>query len=176
MAALRDRRPNVILIVADDLGYGDLAIFGNPVVRTPHLDALARSGVLLSQHYSGSPICAPARASILTGRYNHRTGAVDVPSNRGLDRIALAEQTIADRFKSAGYATGMVGKWHNGVHDMRYHPNSRGFDEFAGFLNGGMDYWEWVLDYNGSPRPSDGRYLTDVFHGRGHRIHRAAQA
>ena len=163
MAALRDRRPNVILIVADDLGYGDLAIFGNPVVRTPHLDALAHRGVLLSQHYSGSPICAPARAAILTGRYNHRTGAVDVPSNRGLDRIALSEQTIADRFKSAGYATGMVGKWHNGVHDMRYHPNSRGFDEFAGFLNGGMDYWEWVLDYNGSPRPSDGRYLTDVF-------------
>ena len=157
------RGPNVILIVADDLGYGDVGIFGNPVLRTPHLDALAQNGVLLSQHYSGSPICAPARASVLTGRYNHRTGAVDVPSNRGLDRIALSEHTIADQFKSAGYATGMVGKWHNGVHDMRYHPNSRGFDEFVGFLNGGMDYWDWVLDYNGSPRPSDGSYLTEVF-------------
>jgi len=154
---------NVIVIVADDLGYGDIAAFGNSIVRTPNLDRMAAEGVTLTQHYSASPICAPARAALLTGRYNHRTGAVDVPSNRGLDRIALSETTVADLFRSAGYATGMVGKWHNGAHDMRYHPNARGFDEFAGFVNGGMDYWQWVLDYNGTPRPSDGRYLTDVF-------------
>ena len=103
--------PNIILIVADDLGYGDLGCFGNPDIRTPHIDRLATEGVSLMQHYSGSPLCAPARASLLTGRYNHRTGAVDVPSNRGLDRIALSEATIADMMKSAGYATGMVGKW-----------------------------------------------------------------
>ena len=156
-------RTNIILIVADDLGYGDVGYFGNPDLQTPHLDWMAEQGVVLTQHYAGSPICAPARASLLTGRYNHRTGAVDVPSNRGFDRIALSETTIADVFKSAGYATGMVGKWHNGAHDMRYHPNSRGFDEFAGFLNGGMDFWNWVLDYNGSPNTADGRYLTDVF-------------
>ena len=154
---------SVIVIVADDLGYGDLGAFGNELVATPHLDRLAAEGVALTQHYSASPMCAPARASLLTGRYNHRTGAVDVPSNRGLDRICLSERTVADRFAAAGYATGMVGKWHNGHFDRRYHPNQRGFDEFAGFLNGGMDYWRWVLDRNGVQRPADGRYLTDVF-------------
>ena len=111
MAALRDRRPNVILIVADDLGYGDLAIFGNPVVRTPHLDALARRGVLLSQHYSGSPICAPARASILTGRYNHRTGAVDVRPTEG-STGSLYRSGPSPTGSSRPDMHGMVGKWH----------------------------------------------------------------
>jgi arylsulfatase A-like enzyme len=157
------RQPNILFILADDLGYGDLGLFGNQIVRTPNLDELGRKGVVLTQHYSASPLCAPARAALLTGRYNHRTGAVDVPSNRGLDRIALSERTIGDVFCRAGYRTGMVGKWHNGLHDMRFHPNARGFSEFAGFLNGGMDYYQWVLDRNGNSEPSDGRYLTDVF-------------
>ena len=156
-------RPNVIIFLADDLGYGDLGIYGNPDLQTPHLDRIANEGIRCTQHYSGSPLCAPARASLLTGRYNHRTGALSVESNRGLDRIALSETTIADVFKDAGYATGMIGKWHNGLHDMRYHPNNRGFDEFYGFLNGGMDYWDWIIEYNGQPERSDGRYLTDVF-------------
>jgi len=156
-------KQNIIFILADDMGYGDMAHFGNPYVRTPHLDGLARQGVTLTQHYSASPLCAPARAALLTGRYNHRTGAVDVPSNRGLDRIALNETTMADIFAAAGYATGMVGKWHNGLHDMRHHPNNRGFQEFLGFLNGGMDYYTWSLDRNGTTERSDGRYLTDVF-------------
>lgn len=156
-------QPNIIFILADDMGYGDMAHFGNSYVQTPHLDRFARDGVTLTQHYSASPLCAPARAALLTGRYNHRTGAVDVPSNRGLDRIALSETTIADVFSRAGYVTGMVGKWHNGLHDMRYHPNNRGFREFVGFLNGGMDYYNWSLDRNGTTERSDGRYLTDVF-------------
>ena len=156
-------RPNVIVFLADDLGYGDLGIYGNPDLKTPHLDRLAYDGIRFTQHYSGSPLCAPARASLLTGRYNHRTGALSVESNRGLDRISLKEATIADIFKNAGYATAMIGKWHNGLHDMRYHPNNRGFDEFYGFLNGGMDYWNWIIEYNGQPEKSDGRYLTDVF-------------
>ena len=156
-------QPNVVLILSDDQGYGDLSCFGNPVLRTPHIDRLAHEGVRLTQHYSGSPICAPARAALLTGRYSHRVGALSVESNRGLDRIALRERTVADRFKAAGYATGMVGKWHNGLHDLRYHPNNRGFDEFAGFLNGGMAYWDWIIEYNGRPRETDGTYLTDVF-------------
>lgn len=157
------RPPNVVFILADDLGYGDLGLFGNPRVHTPCLDEIGRSGVVLTQHYSASPLCAPARAALLTGRYNHRTGAVDVPSNRGLDRIALTEQTMADRFSQAGYATGMVGKWHNGLHDMRYHPCARGFDEFVGFLNGGMDYYDWSIESGHHAVESDGRYLTDVF-------------
>ena len=154
---------NVIFILADDMGYGDIAHFGNPHLRTPHLDRLAQEGVTLTQHDSASPLCAPARAALLTGRYNHRTGAVDVPSNRGLDRIALNETTIADVFAAAGHATGMIGKWHNGLHDLRYHPMNRGFHEFLGFLNGGMDYYHWSIDRNGSTQRSDGRYLTDVF-------------
>jgi len=156
-------RPNVIVILADDLGYGDLAIYGNPDLKTPHLDRLAHNGMRFTQHYSGSPLCAPARASLLTGRYNHRSGALSVESNRGLDRISLREKTIADVFKSADYKTGMIGKWHNGLYDMRYHPNQRGFDEFCGFLNGGMGYWDWIIEYNGQPKRSDGQYLTDVF-------------
>lgn len=156
-------KPNIVLILADDLGYGDLSCYGNTELTTPHLDRLAATGVRLSQHYSGSPICSPARACLLTGRYNHRTGALSVESNRGLDRIALRERTIAEILHRAGYATGMVGKWHNGLFDLRHHPNTRGFEEFVGFLNGGMDYWDWLLDYNGRSGGSDGRYLTDVF-------------
>ncbi|MGC9521199.1 MAG: sulfatase-like hydrolase/transferase [Anaerolineae bacterium] len=153
---------NVILIVADDLGYGDLGVTGNRYLQTPFLDRLAAEGALLSQHYTGSPVSAPARASLFTGRYPHRVGALGDASNRGLDRIALRETTVAELFGRAGYATGLVGKWHNGLFDRRYHPNRRGFDEFVGFLNGGMHYYNWILDANGQPLRSDGRYLTDV--------------
>ena len=156
-------KPNVILILADDLGYGDAGCFGNPDIRTPHIDRLANAGVRLTQHYSASPLCAPARGALLTGCYNHTTGALSVQSNRGLDRISRTFRTVADMFRSCGYRTGMVGKWHSGLFDMRYHPNSRGFHEFTGFLNGGMDYYDWILDRNGTPFRTDGRYLTDVF-------------
>ena len=156
-------RPNVVLFLADDLGYGDLSCYGNTILSTPNIDRLAAEGVRCSQHYSGAPICAPARAALLTGRYHHRCGALSVESNRGLDRIALRERTIGDAFAAAGYRTGYVGKWHSGVHDPRFHPNQRGFAEFAGFLSGIMDYWNWFLDYNGSSRRADGRYQTDVF-------------
>jgi len=156
-------RPNVLVILADDMGWGDLGCYGNPHVQTPHLDRLAAEGVRLTQHYSASPMCAPARACLLTGRYPHRTGAVDVVECLGFDRIKLDETTVADLFRSAGYATGMVGKWHNGSADRRYHPCARGFDEFVGFCGGFMEYWDWVLDWGGEFRHGDGRYLTDVF-------------
>ena len=163
MSSGGSRRPNVVIILADDLGYGDLSCYGNTILATPHIDRLADAGVRCSQHYSGAPICAPARAALLTGRYHHRVGALSVESNRGLDRIALREHTMGDLFAAAGYRTGYVGKWHSGLFDRRYHPNRRGFAEFAGFLNGIMDYWDWYLDYNGAPRRADGRYQTDVF-------------
>ena len=156
-------RPNIIVILADDMGYGDIGAFGNEWVLTPHLDTLAAQGVAMTQHYSASPMCAPARAGLLTGRYPHRTGAIDVVECRGLDRIALRERTWADLLKAEGYATGLFGKWHNGAVDPRYHPNQRGFDEFAGFRAGFCDYYDWMLDYNGAFREADGRYLTDVF-------------
>ncbi|MGH7943491.1 MAG: sulfatase-like hydrolase/transferase [Opitutaceae bacterium] len=156
-------RPNILMIVADDLGYGDVGCYGNADIRTPCIDQLARAGVRLTQHYAGAPLCAPARAALLTGRYAHRVGAISVESNRGLDRISLGDATIADHFRAAGYATGFIGKWHNGLYDRRYLPGHRGFQEVVGFYNGGMGYNEWVLDHKGSTRRSDGRYLTDVF-------------
>ena len=156
-------RPNIVLIVADDMGYGDFGCFNYGASKTPVLDHLVSEGMCLTQHYSASPVCAPARASLLTGRYPHRTGAIDTLETRGLDRLALRERTIADLLRHAGYVTGLIGKWHNGAFDHRYHPNRRGFDEFAGFCGGWQPYWKWQLDRNGSFSRGDGRYLTDVF-------------
>lgn len=156
------QRPNIVLILADDMGYGDLGCFGNPDVRTPCLDALAGEGTRLTQHYSGSPVCAPARAALMTGRYPHRTGAIDTLDVRGLDRLSTKETTLADVLRRSGYGTGLFGKWHLGALDPRYHPNARGFDEFVGFRGGWSDYWQWRLDRNGSFSRADGRYLTDV--------------
>ena len=155
-------KPNVLFIIADDLGVGDLACYGNPVLRTPNIDALAKAGVRLTNHYAPSPLCAPSRAGFLTGRYNHRTGAVDVPSNRGLDRLAFSEQTFGDLFRSAGYRTALIGKWHNGLYCRDHLPHRRGFDSFIGFPNGGQDYWKWNLLRNDQPFEHDGRYLSDV--------------
>ncbi len=161
MAAVR--KPNILFILVDDMGYGDFGIFNNGLTRTPSLDQLASESVCLTQHYAGSCVCAPSRAALLTGRYPHRTGAIDTLDGRGLDRLALREKTLADLLKPAGYATGLIGKWHLGAFDPRYHPNARGFDEFVGFRGGWQDYYQWRLDYNGGIRESDGRYLTDVF-------------
>ena len=159
------RAPNIVFILADDLGFGDLSCFNGGLSRTPVLDHLAETGTVLTQHYSSSPVCAPARASFLTGRYPHRTGALDTLEGRGLDRIRLDEHTIAEALAARGYATGLVGKWHNGALDARYHPNRRGFHEFAGFSGGWSDYWNWRLDRNGAVQAGDGRYLTDVLTG-----------
>lgn len=154
-------RPNILLVVADDMGYGDIGRF-HPAVSTPHLDQLIDEGVCLRQHYTASPICAPARAGLLTGRYPHRTGAITQHEIHGLDRIALDERTIADSFRHAGYATGLVGKWHNGTFDPRFEPNARGFEEFVGFCGGWMDYYRYKLRYNDRYATSTGRYMTDV--------------
>ena len=154
--------PNIVLMVADDMGYGDFGLHSEGRVHTPALDELASQGIRLTQHYAGSAVCSPSRAALLTGRYPIRTGAVTPQEVLGKDRIALGEATIAESFKAAGYATGMVGKWHNGAIDPRYHPNARGFDEFAGFRGGWADYYRWNLDRNGTFEKSDGRYLTDV--------------
>ncbi|MCB1209118.1 MAG: sulfatase-like hydrolase/transferase [Verrucomicrobiales bacterium] len=155
-------KPNILFILADDLGYGDLGCYGNPQIDTPVLDRLASEGLRLTAHYSPSPLCSPARAGYLTGRFNHRTGAVDVPSNRGLDRIALSEKTMGDYFRHAGYATALMGKWHNGLYCRDYLPHHRGFDLFYGFANGGQHYWNWNLLRNDEAVPHDGRYLTDA--------------
>jgi arylsulfatase A-like enzyme len=169
-------KPNVLFIIADDLGWGDLRCYGNQVVDTPTLDELAKTGVRFTDHYSPSALCAPARAGFLTGRFNHRTGAVDVPSNRGLDRIALFEKTFGDYFRHAGYATALIGKWHNGAYCEDYLPRQRGFDLFFGFPNGGQDYQKWNLLRNEIAVPSDGRYLTDALNDEAIQFIRSQQA
>ena len=156
------KKTNVLLIVADDMGYGDFGVFSEGRVKTPQLDRLVNEGICLKQHYSASPICSPARASLLTGRYPHRTGAITQHDMFGLDRIALRETTIADTFHAAGYSTGLIGKWHNGSLDRRYEPNSRGFDEFVGFCGGWSDYYQWHLRFNDSLSKGNGDYLTEV--------------
>jgi arylsulfatase A-like enzyme len=160
-------RPNVVLILADDMGYGDFACFNGGLSCTPTLDHLVAEGLCLSQHYSASPVCAPARASLFTGRYPQRTGSIDTIEMRGLDRMALRERTVAELLAAAGYATGLVGKWHNGALDPRHHPTARGFQEFVGFCGGWHPYFGWRIERGTSPATSivadDGRYLTDVF-------------
>lgn len=158
------KKPNIILIIADDMGYGDFGIFNDQISCTPHLDALVEEGICLTQHYSAAPVCTPARAALMTGRYAQRTGSIDTLEARGLDRLRLDETTMAEVLGGAGYATGLIGKWHNGALDRRYHPRARGFDEFVGFQGGWNPYYRYRLDRNGGIEYG-GRdsYLTDVF-------------
>ncbi len=157
-------KPNIILIIADDMGYGDFGIFNDQVSCTPQLDALVDEGICLTQHYSAAPVCTPARAALMTGRYALRTGSIDTLEARGLDRLRLDETTMADVLGGAGYATGLIGKWHNGALYRRYHPRARGFQEFVGFQGGWNPYYRYRLDRNGSIEYGDkNSYLTDVF-------------
>ena len=141
-AAAADRKPNILLIVADDLGYGDLGFQGGSDIPTPSLDALASRGVRFSNGYVSGTWCAPTRAGLLTGRYQQRFGA---HGHEGVsdDALSLEETTLADHLKAAGYVTGVVGKWHLGI-PPEYHPMQRGFDEFFGFVRGGHSFWPGV--------------------------------
>ena len=138
--ALAGRDPNFVLILADDLGYGDLGCYGATDSVTPSLDRLARDGVRLTNHYTGSPVCSPARASLMTGLIPDRTGVTGVlrddDDDTGLD---LRLRTIGNAFRDKGYATALIGKWHLGMKGA-YLPRKRGFDYFWGFLNGTIDY------------------------------------
>jgi len=162
MPTSRDR-PNIVFILADDMGYGDFSAFNRGLSRTPALDALIDESVCLTQHYTSSCVCNPSRATLLTGRYPHRTGSIDTLEWWGLERLALRETTLADVLQGMGYATGLVGKWHLGAFDPRYHPNARGFDEAVCFRGGMHDYYHWRLEFNDRVERADGRYLTDVF-------------
>ena len=135
--------PNVVLILMDDLGYGDLGSYGAPDAKTPHMDRLAREGVKLINFYANAASCSPTRAALITGRYQQRydiewqLGSQPGDSARGL---LPSETSLPRLLKSAGYATGLVGKWHLGW-KSDFHPNRHGFDEFWGFLGGAIDYY-----------------------------------
>ncbi|MCB0565811.1 MAG: arylsulfatase [Phaeodactylibacter sp.] len=160
----QDRPPNVILILADDMGLGDVALFNGGLNRTPHIDRLAGESAWFSRAYSGSSVCTPSRAALLTGRYPHRGGAVTLNMQRypELSRLHKNEKTMGDVFTENGYVTGIVGKWHIGDGE-EYHPLQRGFQEFAGFK--GYDvpdsYFNYRLDIQGTYQEFTGQYLTD---------------
>src|SRR5688572_28887038 len=133
------RRPNVVVILADDLGFGDLGCYGHPRFKTPHLDRMAAEGARLTQFNTPMPFCAPTRAALLTGRYPFRCGMPNNPAPDGgpaADAVALpaGEVTLAQLLKGAGYATGMIGKWHLGHKLPESLPTLRGFDDYLGIL------------------------------------------
>lgn len=151
-------RPNVVIFLADDAGWGDYSATGNTQVRTPYIDSLARNGVSLEQFFV-QPVCSPTRAEFLTGRYHPRSGVRGVST--GHERMDLGERTLAEAFKAAGYATGIFGKWHNGS-QWPYHPLARGFDEFYGYTSGHWgQYFDPPLERNGRMEHARG-YIVDV--------------
>ena len=168
-----DRRPNVVVILADDLGYADVGFQGCKDIPTPRIDALARAGVRCASGYVSHPFCSPTRAGLLTGRYQQRFGHENNPTYDP-DDVTLglpADQvTMADVLGKAGYVTGAVGKWHLGA-APRFHPGRRGFADFFGFLGGGHVYlpdakggleYTIPIRHDGEPVPwGGGDYLTD---------------
>ena len=174
-AQVRGRRPpNVVLIVADYLGYSDTEPYGAKDVRTPNLKRLAQEGVRLSDAYASAPICAPSRAALLTGRYQHRfsleTNPMPITRIDG-PGIPRSESTLAELLKKADYATCMTGKWHLGF-DSQFYPNARGFDESLAFYSWSIDYFSHREPF-GNPGLYDDRrpvqvdgYSTDVFTDR----------
>jgi arylsulfatase A len=157
-------KPNVVLILADDMALGDLSSLNGGLTRTPHLDRLKQNSVWFRQAYSAAPVCAPARAALLTGRYPHRTGVVTLNqlTYPELTSLKQDEVTIADVFRTNGYRTGLIGKWHCGLRP-EYHPHKRGFDEFKGFINHKdiPHYDRYRLRFNDRIEQFADQYLTD---------------
>ncbi|UJP09874.1 sulfatase-like hydrolase/transferase [Microbacterium sp. KUDC0406] len=166
-------RPNVVVIYADDLGYGDIGCFGSDDIRTPHLDRLAARGIRMTDWYSNSPVCSPSRAALLTGRHPVHAGVQEIlGGKRGTP--GLPEQpTLASRLRDEGYRTGIFGKWHLGT-GSGYRPMDRGFSRHFGFLAGCVDYYSHIFYWGQGLNPvhdlwdderevyDNGRYLTEV--------------
>lgn len=155
--ALAQRPPNIVVILTDDQGYGDFSLRRNPILKTPNLDRLAAESVEFTR-FSVSPVCAPTRAALLTGRYPLRTGVHGV--TKGRETMRSSEITLANCLKPAGYRTALIGKWHLGE-NYPYVPHARGFDEFTGFRTG---HWNWYfnspVERNGKPSQLKG-YIAD---------------
>jgi len=160
------RKPNVLLIMSDDQGFGDLSLHDNPYLKTPAMDRIAAQGTEFRRFYV-SPVCAPTRASLLTGRYHLRGGVYGVTA--GQETLRTNETTLAESLRPAGYRTALVGKWHLGEH-YPYVPHAQGFDEFTGFRTGHWTtYFDPPLERNGKSYQAKG-YIADVFTDEGIRF------
>ena len=157
-STLLARKPNVVVVLTDDQGWGDLSLNGNSNLQTPHIDGLAKAGVQFDRFFV-CPVCSPTRAEFLTGRYHPRSNVYS--TSAGGERIDLDEMTIAQTFKAAGYATAAFGKWHNGM-QYPYHPNGRGFDHYYGFCSGHWgNYFSPPLERNGRIVQGEGFVIDD---------------
>ncbi|MBI9015913.1 MAG: sulfatase-like hydrolase/transferase [Phycisphaerae bacterium] len=144
-SAFKKTKPNIIFIMADDLGYGDIACFGSKNIKTPNLDKLCANGMKLTDFHSNGAVCSPTRAALLTGRYQQRsgvTGVVTAKSHRHVG-LNLKETTFAEILKDIGYKTALFGKWHVG-YDAKFNPTKQGFDEFKGYVSGNVDFFSHV--------------------------------
>ncbi len=160
--------PNVIVIMADDLGYDDVSYQGSGEIQTPHIDQLAKDGVSFSNAYASYCVCGPSRAGFITGRYQDRFGFGRNPAWRPQDPecgLSLEENTLAESLKTVGYRSALIGKWHLGAHD-KFHPLNRGFDEFFGHLGGGHHYWQHKLSLNRQAKNEQESYHTFLMRGR----------
>lgn len=158
-SSLAGAHPNIVVILTDDQGWGDLSLNGNTNLSTPSVDSLAREGASFERFYV-CPVCSPTRAEFLTGRYHPRSNVYS--TSAGGERMDLDEQTIGTTFRANGYATGIFGKWHNGE-QYPYHPNARGFDEFYGFCAGHWgNYFSPPLEHNGRRVKGRGFIVNDL--------------
>lgn len=152
-------KPNIVIMLSDDQGWGDFSIHGNTNLSTPNVDKIALEGARFENFYV-QPVCSPTRAEFLTGRYHHRGGVYSTSS--GGERLDLDEKTIGRIFKEAGYSTAVYGKWHNGT-QYPYHPNGRGFDDFYGFASGHWgNYFDPMLEHNGKIVKGNGYLTNDI--------------
>jgi len=151
-------RPNIIIILTDDQGWGDLSVTGNSNINTPNIDDLSVSGASLENFYVCA-VCSPTRAELLTGRYHFRGGVFS--TGGGGERLDMDETTIAELFQAAGYSTAAYGKWHNGM-QYPYHPNGRGFEDYYGFCSGHWgNYHSPMLEHNGQIVKGEGFIIDD---------------
>ena len=174
-AGAATRRPNILLIVADDLGYADVGFNGCKDFATPNIDSIAKSGVRFTNGYVSHPFCSPTRSGLMTGRYQQRYGYENNPKYDPRDEIygvPLSETMLPQTLSAAGYSTGIVGKWHLGA-APKFHPMKRGFQEMFGFIGGGHDYFKAEMEgdpkeyfipiqRNGKP-VEEKEYLTEAF-------------
>jgi len=171
------KQPNIIVILADDLGYGDLGCYGSADIASPVIDRLAAGGMRFTDFHSNGPVCSPTRAAMLTGRYQQRCGieGVVTAANHRATGMPLVETTFAEVLKSAGYKTGLFGKWHLG-YDTAFNPTRQGFDAFKGFVSGNVDYQAKIDQeghedwWQGTELAHEEGYITDLINDHGRRF------